>query len=102
MKKLLVLSRQTRQTEAFKKAASEYVIKNNVDIQWGFSGENQYIQLLEMESYDCVLVSPELMVELNKIKLECESINMKCLELNAADFGLRRVENIIKAVNKVL
>lgn len=102
MKKLLVLSRKTGQSEAFKKAALDYVNKNKLEISWEFSDEKQYVEVIEKENYDCVLISPELMVVESKIKSVCEDKNIKCMAVNPADFGLRRLENIMKAVNKAL
>lgn len=98
MKKFLVVCKETGQTKAFKKDAVEFGAKNN--IEWKFAGEGNYTE--ELDNIDAVIISPEMMLVEAKIKAELDSKGVKHIAIKPMDYGLRRMENIVKAVDAIL
>ncbi|SHJ72588.1 PTS system, cellobiose-specific IIB component [Clostridium cavendishii DSM 21758] len=102
MKKILMICRKTGQATMFQKAAVEYVNVNNVAIEWLFADENQYNQTVEENNVDYVLLSPEMVLFESKIKESLTSKGIEFFNVKPADFGLRRIENILKVLKPVL
>lgn len=98
MKKFLVLCKETGQTVAFKKAALEFGKANN--IEWSFAGDGNYNEVLDGQ--DVVIISPELMLVEAKIKADLESKGIKHVAIKPMDYGLRRMDNIVKTVEAIL
>lgn len=98
MKKFLVLCKETGQTVAFKKAALEFGKAN--DIEWSFAGDGNYDDALVGQ--DAVIISPELMIVEAKIKADLDTKGVKYIAIKPMDYGLRRMENIVKSVDAIL
>lgn len=100
MKKFLVLCKETGQTKAFKKDALEFGDANN--IEWTFAGEANYNDVLSEKQFDVVIISPEMMLSEKSIKSNLETKGIKHISIKPMDYGLRRMDNIVKAVDAVL
>lgn len=99
MKKILVLCKGTGQSTAFKKAALEYVKNNNIDIEWAFADDTSYE---DEAGVDFVLISPEMLLVEAKLKKELEAKGLKYMSAKPADFGLRRVDSILKTIEPLM
>ena len=100
MKKFLVVCKETGQTKAFKKDAIEFGAANN--IEWSFAGEGNYTEVLSNETVDAVIISPEMLVVEGKIKAELDSRGVKHIAIKPMDYGLRRMDNIVKSIEAIL
>ena len=100
MRKFLVVCKETGQTKAFKKDAIDFGAANG--IEWTFAGEGDYTDALSANEVDAVIISPEMMVVEGKIKSELDSRGIKHIAIKPMDYGLRRMENIVKAVEAIL
>lgn len=98
MKKFLVVCKETGQTKAFKKDALEFGAANG--IEWTFAGEGDYTESLE--TVDVVIISPEMLLVEGKIKSELDSRGVKHIAIKPMDYGLRRMDNIVKAIDAIL
>ncbi len=95
MKKYLVVSKGLPQAKAFERAAKEYVVKNNISVEWIFAKESDYLGLVKSENVDIVVISPEVIISENKIKAELDMINVNYVSVKPSDFGLRRLDKIM-------
>lgn len=100
MKKVLVMCKGTGQSVAFKKAAVEFTEKNSVDIEWTFANENEYADSLE--GIELVLISPEMLIVDAKVKKDLDARGVKYYSVKGSDFGLRRIDTIVAAINPLL
>lgn len=94
MNKVLVLCKKTGQSKAFKKDAIAYKEKNNLPFEWVFADESEYTDVLD--GVDVVLISPEMILVQAKIKEDLNQRGLKYLDVKPADFGLRRLDSIVK------
>lgn len=102
MKKVLVMCKGTGQSVAFKKSAVEFIEKNSVEIELNFVNEKEYGEIVESGNIDLVLISPEMLLVEAKVKKELDSKGIKHYSIKGSDFGLRRVDVILKAINPLL
>ncbi|MGL5354551.1 MAG: hypothetical protein ACRDA5_14725 [Clostridium sp.] len=100
MKKVLVMCKGTGQSVAFKKAAVEFTQKNEVGIEWVFANENEYGDLVG--DVELVLISPEMLIVDAKVKKDLDSKGVKYYSVKGSDFGLRRIDTIVSAINPLL
>lgn len=98
MKKILVLCKGTGQSTAFKKAAVEYVEKESLAIEWLFADDTSYDNHVK-EGVDYVVISPEMMLVEAKVKKDLDSQGVNYFSVKPADFGLRRIDTILKSMN---
>lgn len=94
MNKVLVMCKKTGQSKAFKKDAEAYRVNNNLPFEWVFADENEYTEVLE--GVDVALISPEMILVQAKVKEDLDKRGVKYLDIKPVDFGLRRLDNIMK------
>lgn len=94
MNKVLVMCKKTGQSKAFKKDAEAYRENNNLPFEWVFADENEYVDVLD--GVDVVLMSPEMILVQAKVKEDLSKRGIKYLDIKPVDFGLRRIDNILK------
>lgn len=97
MKKVLVLCKGTGQSVAFKKSAEEYASKEG-NIELLFVDNTKFTDTIANETVDCVAISPEMMVIEAKVKSILDEAGIKYLSIKPSDFGLRRVEKVVEAI----
>lgn len=94
MNKVLVMCKETGQSKAFKKDAVAYKEKNNLPFEWVFANDTDFVNMLD--GVDIVLISPEMILVQAKVKEELDKRGVKHIDIKPADFGLRRIDNILK------
>lgn len=102
MKKVLVMCKGTGQSVAFKKDALQFIEKNTVDIEWIFANENQYGEVVENDNIELILISPEMLAVDAEVKKDLDSKGVKYYSLKGSDFGLRRIDTIVEAIQPLL
>lgn len=102
MGKVLILSRGTGQAKEFKKALEKYTNENGMVLNYIFSNEENMNRYIKTEDINVVLISPEMMLVEEQIKLELENNKLPYIELRPVDFGLKRIEKVMPLINKYL
>ncbi|MDO5040247.1 hypothetical protein [Clostridium sp.] len=102
MGKVLILSRGTGQAKEFKKALEKYTNENGMVLNYIFSNEENMNRYIKTEDINVVLISPEMMLVEEQIKLELEKNKLPYIELRPVDFGLKRIEKVMPLINKYL
>ncbi len=102
MGKVLILSRGTGQAKEFKKALEKYTNENGMVLNYIFSNEENMNRYIKTEDINIVLISPEMMLVEERIKLELEKNKLPYIELRPVDFGLKRIEKVMTLINKYL
>lgn len=102
MGKVLILSRGTGQAKEFKKALEKYTNENGMVLNYIFSNEENMNRYIKTEDINVVLISPEMMLVEEQIKIELEKNKLPYIELRPVDFGLKRIEKVMPLINKYL
>lgn len=102
MGKVLVLSRGTGQAKEFKNAIEKYTKENGILFDAIFSNEEQMNNYIKNEEINVVLISPEMMLVEEQIKIELEKNELPYISLKPVDFGLKRIEKVMPLINKYL
>ena len=80
----------------------EFIEKNTIDIEWVFANENQYGEVVENDNIELILISPEMLVVDAEVKKDLDSKGVKYYSLKGSDFGLRRIDTIVEAIQPLL
>ncbi|MGL5616716.1 MAG: hypothetical protein ACRDD2_10895 [Sarcina sp.] len=102
MNKFLVVSKGLGQSRAFEKAAKDYVVKNNLQVEWIFETADRYLDVVKNDNIAAVVISPEVILLENKIKADLDIINVDYLSVKPADFGLKRLDKIMPLLEKFM
>lgn len=96
MKQIMILCQNTGQTAAFKRTILAYTDKLNFKINWIFKNHITYDEYMRNDKIDLVLFTPEVLIYEKKIMEHLNSHGVKFIQLEPMDYGLRRVDNIMK------
>lgn len=98
MKKFLVICKQTGQATAFKRVILEHTQQNNIPVEWFFADDKAYIDTIQKEGIDFVVISPEVLLVEKQIKSELDKMGIEYFSMKPIDFGLRRMDKFIPAI----
>lgn len=94
MKKFLIICRETGQSTNFKRVILNYTKTNDIPIEWLFADDKKYLDIINNNEIQLVLISPEAILVEKEIMKELDSRNIKYISMEPIDFGLRRMEKI--------
>lgn len=100
MKKVLVICKETGQTKSFKRVAEDYNVKNNIPFEWTYADDRTYLGSLE--GADAVMISPEVMLNQDKIEADLKERNIPYFVVKPMDYGIKRMDRIIPSLLPLL
>lgn len=95
LKKFLVICKQTGQATAFKRVLLEHTEQNNIPVKWYFADDKAYLETVEKEGINLVVISPEVLLVEKHIKEELNKKGVEYFSMKPIDFGLRRMEKLM-------
>jgi PTS system cellobiose-specific IIB component len=90
-----VICKNTGQATAFKRVILEHTEKNNLSVMWFFADDKDYVDTIDKEGIDLVLISPEVILIEKQIKEALDKKGIEYFSMKPIDFGLRRMEKLI-------
>ena len=100
MKKVLVICKETGQTKSFRRVAEDYNVKNNIPFEWTYADDRTYLGSLE--EADAVMISPEVMLNQEKIEADLKERNIPYFVVKPMDYGIKRMDRIIPSLLPLL
>jgi PTS system cellobiose-specific IIB component len=102
MNNILVICKGTGQSKSFEKVMNEYTKKENLPINWVYASDREYIDVIASNDIKMVIISPEVMLNEAKIKLELTAKEIKYIAIKPAAFGLKQTEKFMPDVLSIL
>lgn len=102
MNNVLVLCKGTGQAKAFERVVNEYTAKNNLPINWIYKNDKEYLETIENEKINVVMISPEVILQEAKICAELDSRNVPHITLKPVVFGLKDTSKFMPQIEPYL
>ncbi|MGG7178551.1 hypothetical protein ACQPU1_13195 [Clostridium paraputrificum] len=102
MNNVLVICKGTGQAKSFERVMDEYTKKNNLPIEWIYTDDKAYLDIIAEKEVKIVVITPEVILSEAKIKAELEGKNIPYMVLKPADFGLKRTEKYMPEIEKYI
>lgn len=102
MNNVLVVMRSTGQSRAFEKHMDQYIVKENLPINWVYVDDKTYVEAISEKEIKMAILSPEVLFMETKIKADLDAKEIKHLSIKPAAFGLRQTEKFMPEVLSTL
>lgn len=102
MNNVLVLCKGTGQAKAFERVVNEYTAKNNLPINWIYKNDKEYLETVENEKINVVMISPEVILQEAQISAELDARNIPHITLKPVVFGLKDTSKFMPQIEPYL